>query len=155
VIMRGRYYLVEEGDVAPLVAVTGRIKVPIADADRGLGTGEVDDGAGLEFTKTIADRWLAYLDAGYNLSGDASGTNFNNQWWYDVGVGHDVTDALHVSVFYEEYRALVNSVSNARDVLAVANYMVDESVHVNTFLLVGLSNGAPQYGVGAGVLVRL
>lgn len=154
VIVRGRYYLVEEGDVAPLVAVTGRLKVPTADADRGLGTGEFDEGAGLEFTKTIADRWLAYLDAGYNLIGDAPGTNFNNQWWYDVGVGHDVTDALHVSVFYEEYRALVNSVSNARDVLAVANYMVDESVHINTSLLVGLSNGAPQYGVGAGVRVR-
>ncbi|MBX3347072.1 MAG: transporter, partial [Nitrospira sp.] len=120
----------------------------------GLGTGEFDEGAGLELTKTIADRWVAYLDGGYNIIGDAPGTNFNNQWWYDVGIGHDVTNDLHLSVFYEEYRALVNSVNNARDLLVIGNYILDERLHVNTSLLVGLSNGAPQYGVSAGVRVR-
>ncbi len=153
-ILRGRYYVAEEGGILPLVAVTGRLKLPTADADRGLGTGEFDEGAGLELTKTIADRWVAYLDGGYNIIGDAPGTNFNNQWWYDVGIGHDVTNDLHLSVFYEEYRALVNSVNNARDLLVIGNYILDERLHVNTSLLVGLSNGAPQYGVSAGVRVR-
>lgn len=153
-ILRGRYYLIEESSVVPLVAVTGRVKLPTADADRGLGTGEFDEGAGVELIKTLGDRWLAYLDGGYNLIGDAPGTNFNNQWWYDVGVGYDVTESLHMSVFYEEYRALVNTVNNARDVLAVANYIVDDTVHLTGSLLVGLSNGAPNYGFGGGVRFR-
>lgn len=153
-ILRGRYYLIEESSVMPLVAVTGRVKLPTADADRGLGTGEFDEGAGVELTKTLGDRWLAYLDGGYNLAGDAPGTNFNNQWWYDVGVGYDVTESLHMSVFYEEYRALVNTVNNARDLLAVANYVVDDTVHLTGSLLVGLSNGAPNYGLGGGVRFR-
>ena len=71
----------------------------------------------MELTKRLADRWLTYLAGGYNIIGDAPGTNFHNQWWYDVGIGHDVTDNLHMSVFYEEYRALVDSVNNARDLL--------------------------------------
>lgn len=153
-ILRGRYYLIEESSVMPLVAVTGRVKLPTADADRGLGTGEFDEGVGVELTKTLAERWLAYLDGGYTLIGDAPGTNFNNQWWYDVGVGYDVTESLHMSVFYEEYRALVNTVNNARDVLAVANYVVDDTVHLTGSLLVGLSNGAPNYGLGGGVRFR-
>jgi hypothetical protein len=153
-ILRGRYYLIEESSVMPLVAVTGRVKLPTADADRGLGTGEFDEGAGAELTKTLGDGWLAYLDGGYNLIGDAPGTNFNNQWWYDVGVGYDVTESLHMSVFYEEYRALVNTVNNARDLLAVANYVVDDTVHLTGSLLVGLSNGAPNYGFGGGVRFR-
>lgn len=33
----------------------------------------------------VGERWLAYLDGGYNIIGDAPGTNFNNQWWYDIG----------------------------------------------------------------------
>jgi len=45
--------------------------------------------------------------------GDAPDTNFNNEWWYDV------TDHLHMSLFYEEYRAPVETVSNARDLLAL------------------------------------
>jgi len=153
-ILRGRYYLIEESAVMPLVAVTGRVKLPTADADLGLGTGEFDEGAGLELTKSLGDRWLAYLDGGYNLIGDAPGTNFNNQWWYDVGIGYDVTDNLHMSVFYEEYRALVDTVNNARDLLALTNYIVNDTVHLTGSLLVGLSNGAPNYGFGGGIRFR-
>jgi hypothetical protein len=154
IIVRGRYFLIEESDMVPLVAITGRVKVPTADADRGLGTGEFDEGAGVELTKSLADRWLAYLAGGYNIIGDAPGTNFNNQWWYDVGIGYDVTDNLHMSVFYEEYRALVDTVNNARDLLTLANYAVDDTVHLTGSLLVGLSNGAPNYGLGGGVRFR-
>lgn len=154
VILRGRYYLIEERVIMPLVAVTGRLKVPTADADLGLGTGEFDEGAGLELTKSLGDRWLAYLDGGYNLIGDAPGTNFNNQWWYDIGIGYDVTDNLHMSIFYEEYRALVDTVNNARDLLALTNYMMNDTVHLTGSLIVGLSNGAPNYGLGGGVRFR-
>ena len=153
-ILRGRYYLMEEGDFAPLVALTGRIKFPTADADRGLGTGEFDEGVGVELTKRLAARWLAYLDGGYNFIGDAPGTDFHNQWWYDAGIGYDVTDNLHMSVFYEEYRALVNTVNNARDLLALASYVVTDRVRVTGSALVGLSNGAPNYGFGAGLRLQ-
>lgn len=154
IIVRGRYYLIEESSFMPLVAITGRVKVPTADADRGLGTGEFDEGAGVELTKRVADRWLTYLSGGYTFIGDAPDTNFNNQWWYDVGIGYDVTDNFHISVFYEEYRALVDTVNNARDLLALANYAVDDTVHLTGSLLVGLSNGAPNYGFGGGVRFR-
>lgn len=154
IILRGRYYLIEESTRMPLVALTGRVKLPTADADRGLGTGEFDEGAGVELTKSLTDRWLTYLSAGYNIIGDAPGTNFNNQWWYDIGVGYDVTDNLHMSVFYEEYRALVNTVNNARDLLALTSYVVNDTVHLTGSLLVGLSNGAPNYGLGGGVRFR-
>jgi hypothetical protein len=154
IILRGRYYVIEESSIMPLVALIGRVKLPTADADRGLGTGEFDEGVGMELTKSLADRWLAYLDGGYNLIGDAPGTNFNNQWWYDVGIGYDVTDKLNMSVFYEEYRALVNTVNNARDLLALANYVVDDTVHLTGSVLIGLSNGAPDYGVGCGIRFR-
>lgn len=154
IILRGRYYLIEESTIMPLVALTGRVKLPTADAESGLGTGEFDEGAGVELTKTLTDRWLAYLDGGYNIIGEAPGTSFNNQWWYDVGIGYDVTDNLHMSVFYEEYRALVNTVNNARDLLALTNYMVSDTVHLTGSLLVGLSNGAPNYGFGCGIRFR-
>lgn len=154
IILRGRYYLVEESDIVPLVALTGRVKMPTADADRGLGTGEFDEGAGMELTKTLMDRWLAFLDGGYTIIGDAPGTNFNNQWWYDVGVGYDVTDTFNISLFYEEYRALVATVNNPRDLLALTHYVASNAVHLTGSLLVGLSNGAPNYGVGAGIRFR-
>lgn len=154
VILRGRYYLIEEREIVPLVALTGRIKFPTADADRGLGTGEFDEGAGVELTKSLGEQWLAYLDGGYNLIGDPPDTNFNNQWWWDVGVGHDFTDRLHLSLFYEEYRALVDRVNNARDLLMAADYTAGSGVHMTGSLLIGLSNGAPDYGLSGGIRVN-
>jgi len=153
-ILRGRYYLLEESSVMPLVALTGRVKLPTASADRGLGTGEFDEGVGVELTKTLAARWLGYLAGGYNNIGDAPGSDFKNQWWYDVGIGYDVTDNLHLSVFYEEYRALVETVNNARDLLGLMSYVVNDTVHLTGSVLVGLSNGAPNYGFGGGIRLR-
>lgn len=108
----------------------------------------------MELTKRLAARWLAYLDGGYNFIGDAPGTDFHNQWWYDAGIGYDVTDDLHMSVFYEEYRALVNTVSNSRYLLALANYVVNDVVRVTGSALAGLSNGAPNYGFGVGIRLQ-
>jgi hypothetical protein len=136
------------------VALTGRVKFPTADADNGIGIGEFDEGVGLEMTKSLPDRWWAYLDGGYNFIGDPPGVNFHNQWWYALGLGHDVTDEVKLSLFYEEYRALVDTVNNARDLLALANYVVSDTVHLTGSLLVGLSNGAPNYGFGVGVRFR-
>lgn len=154
IILRGRYFVIEEGVVVPLVALIGRIKVPTADADRGLGTGEFDEGVGVELTKSLGDRWLLFLDAGYNFIGDAPGVDFNNQWWYDAGVAYDVTTRLNLSMFYEEYRAVVPGLDNARDLLGTASYTVDSRMRLTGSLLVGLSNGAPDYGVSAGIYVR-
>ncbi len=108
----------------------------------------------MELTKSLETRWLAYLDGGYNFIGDAPGTDFRNQCWYDIGIGYDVTDNLHMSVFYEEYRALVNTVNNVRDLLVVAHYVVIDRVHVTGSALVGLSNGASNYGFGAGIRLQ-
>ena len=48
VILRARYYVVDEHGLVPTVAVTAKIKFPTADRDRGLGTGEFDEGLGLQ-----------------------------------------------------------------------------------------------------------
>ena len=68
VILRGRYYLVEEQDYVPLIAVTARLKLPTANASQGLGTGEFDHGYGVEISKLIGTSWLVFFDGGTTLS---------------------------------------------------------------------------------------
>ena len=69
VILRGRYYLVEEQDYMPLIAVTARLKFPTANASQGLGTGEFDHGYGVEVSKLIGAKvgW-SFLMAGITSS---------------------------------------------------------------------------------------
>lgn len=154
IILRGRYYVVDEGDFVPLIAVTGRIKFPTADEERGLGTGEFDEGFGFEVSKGIGLDWVAFVDGGYTFIGDPEGIDFRNQWWFDLGAGYYLTDRLFLSLYYEEYRAIVAGLSNPRDLLFAANYKATSAWRVYGSFLVGLSDGAPDYGITGGVSWR-
>ena len=153
-ILRGRYYLVDEREWIPTIAVTGRIKMPTADANRGLGTGEFDESAGLEVNKKLFGQWWGFMDFGYTLIGDPSDVNLRNQWYYDLGVGHDLTKNLLLSMYYEEYRALIAGLSNPRDLLFALNYKASDLLRFNAATLVGLSDGAPDYGLTGGISWR-
>ena len=160
VILRGRYYLVEEQDFVPLIAMTARFKFPTANARQGLGTGAFDHGYGVEVSKLIGTSWLVFFDGGYNFIGDpdradGSGTlGLRNQYWWDVGTGYYVTKDLLASVYFEEYRSLRSGLSNARDVFFSSNYRLSPAWRVNGGVAVGLSNGAPDYVVSIGTSYR-
>ena len=160
VILRGRYYLVEEQDYVPLIAVTAWLKLPTANASQGLGTGELDHGYGVEISKLIGTSWLVFFDGGYNFIGDpdradGSGTlGLRNQYWYDIGTGYYLTKDLLTSVYFEEYRALVPGLPNARDVFFSSNYRLSPAWRLNGGVAVGLSNGAPDYVVSIGTSYR-
>ena len=77
--------------------------------------------------------------------------NLRNQWYYDLGVGHDLTKDLLFSMFYEEYLALIASLSNPRDLRFAMNYKTSDLLRFNASILVGLSDGAPDYGLTGGI----
>ncbi|MBI4000741.1 MAG: transporter [Nitrospira defluvii] len=154
IILKGRYYVVEERDALPLIALTARVKLPTANEQLGLGTGALDYGFGVEMSKMFGEYWIAFLDAGYNIIGDPDGLQFQNQHWYDVGAGYFVTRDLLASVYFEEYRAIVPGFVNARDFFFAMNYTVSSAWRLNSGVTVGVSNGAPDYAFSVGASYR-
>ncbi|MDE3049760.1 MAG: hypothetical protein KGJ48_07650 [Nitrospirota bacterium] len=90
VLLIGRYYLYTEQErgLMPSIMVSGRVKAPTADKDRGLGTGEWDEGVGLGLTKLVTDKLIGFVDGGYTVIGKPDGVDLRNQWSYDVGLGY-------------------------------------------------------------------
>ena len=154
IIVRGRYYVLEEQDYLPLIAMTARIKVPTANASQGLGTGALDHGYGIEMSKLLKEKWIAFLDGGYNFIGNPEGRTLQNQYWFDVGGGYYVTKNFLVSAYYEEYRTLVADRVNIRDFFFAFNYKASAAWRFNGGVMVGVSNSAPDYGVSLGVSYR-
>lgn len=150
IILRGRYYIVEERAVVPLIALTARMKLPTGSASQGLGTGAFDYGMGTAVSKMLTDSWIAMFDAGYNVIGSPDGLDLQNQHWYDVGAGYYVTKDLLGSVFFEEYRAIVPGFVNARDFLFSLYYRASDAWRFNSGLSMGVSNGAPDHGFSIG-----
>jgi len=154
IVLRGRYYIIEEKDWTPLIAITGRLKLPTADERRGLGTGEMDEGVGTEISKRLGDSWITFLDGGFNVIGRPEGLNLRNQWWYDVGGGYYFMQNLLGSVYFEEYRSLVSGNPNIRDVYFAMSYRASSEWRFNGGVSAGLSNGAPDNTVSIGTSYR-
>lgn len=152
--LRGRYYIVEETNVRPLIALTARLKLPTANSSLGLGTGAFDHGYGVEMSKLFLEKFIAYLDGGYNFIGNPDGLELRNQYWFDLGAGYYVTKRFLVSFFYEEYRALVPDFVNSRDFFFAFNFKASDAWRFNAGFTKGLSDNAPDYALSIGSSYR-
>jgi hypothetical protein len=154
IVVRGRYYLVDEHGSVPTVALRAHLKAPTSRVELGLGTGRPDEGIGVEISRTIADTFLIMLDGGYTVIGQPAGVVYDNNWWYDVGIGRDLARGIvNLSVFFEEDRAIVPGLQNARDVLA-AVMLKGRGWRLQMGAQVGLSEGAPALGITLGASRR-
>lgn len=155
IVVRGRYYLVDEHAWMPTVAIRAHVKTPTADAERGLGTGRPDEGVGLELSRAFGRGFMAMLDGGYTVIGKPADVEFNNNWWYDIGVAQNLGgDAVNLSVFFTEYRAIVPGLANARDVLVALNVKGASGWRIQISGEKGLSDGSPDHGVTFGAARR-
>ena len=113
-VLRGRYYALDQANWWPTIALTARLKIPTAQSSRGLGTGKPDEGFGIETSRTLGEKWVIFVDAGFTFIGKPAGFNLQNQWNYDLGFGYYFTKALILSAYYEEYRTVIQGNQNPR-----------------------------------------
>jgi hypothetical protein len=155
IVVRGRYYLLDEHAWMPTIAIRAHVKAPTANAERGLGTGRPDEGVGIEISRTFGRGFMAMVDGGYTVIGRPAGVEFNNNWWYDVGVGQNLgSDAVDLSVFFAEYRSIVPGLTSARDILVALNLKGASGWRVQISGEKGLSEGSPDHGVTIGAARR-
>jgi hypothetical protein len=154
VVVRGRYYVLDERAWYPTIALRAHVKAPTADDERGLGTGRPDEGIGAEITRTLGGGLSVMADGGYTFIGQPEGLELNRPWWYDVGLGQDLArGVVNVSVFFEQYQAIVPGLPNARDVL-VALTLKSRGWQTQLAAQVGASDGAAERGFTVGISRR-
>ncbi len=147
VIVRVRNYALDERGWLPTVAIRAHFKAPTASSDDGLGTGRADEGIGVEVSRVVGGGLMAMVDGGYTFIGKPDGSEFSNRWWYSVGAAKSLANGVaNVSVFFEEYRAIVPDFANSRDVLAVLSLKSGSGWRVQLLGEFGLSDGAPDLG---------
>jgi hypothetical protein len=153
-LLKGRYYVVEEHGLLPTIALVAKVKFPTADSSQGLGTGKFDEGVGVEGSRTFLRDFIGFFDVSYTVIGSPAGLDLKNQTAYDFGLGYYFTQQLLGGLFYEERTALITGQSNPRSLLFTGDYTVSRAFRLNAAVEVGLSNGSPDYGLTGGVAVR-
>lgn len=150
IMIRGTYTLKREESNSFDLALAGKVKLPTADKNKGLGTGKFDEGAGLEFAKEVIPGWTLLADGYYTLIGDPSGVNFNNQLSLDLGFYRPLRENLALTVLFETQSAIVDGNADPRSISGTLSYSVRDGVQLSGGLTLGMSDGSPDIGISAG-----
>lgn len=154
IVLRGGYDLLHDDpeplDLTPVL----KLKLPTASREKGLGTGEFDFGGGLEAAKRVAGGWTVLFDLYLTAIGDPPGTDLNDQAAFDVGVSHELDKVMTGTLLFEASNALVSGEQAPRDLRGILDYRVDDTVSLFGSLMVGLTEGSSDYGLGFGGTVK-
>ncbi len=145
VILTGSHKLA--GTASSRIDLTGKIKFGTADETDNLGTGENDYSAQLDFEK-YADSSAVYGSAGYKFLGDPPGTDYRNVFYGSIGFTHSL-DAVRAAgiAFYAQQAALAGS-SGQSELTFYLRDKLDRKTGLTGYVLKGLSNGSPDWGLG-------
>ena len=155
-IFRGRYYAFDDPGVeSPLPAVAPflKIKAPTADESKGLGTGEWDVAFGVEVDKRFREFFLLG-DASYTVVGDPPGQSFRNRPAASIGIGRYVQPDLAVIALLDWRRSLVRGRDDALELVGLVQLRLSPTLIVTPNAFVGLTDGSPDFGLGAEVSWR-
>lgn len=147
----GKYFWLEEGDSQPAVDLAGRVKFPTADDDEGLGTGRFDVGFGPEFLKHF-DQWITFADFELVLRDKPDNSTIKStRFDYSVGAGYPLTERFTGYVSLDGGTQTNSGVDAPLELVLSAVYKATETVHLNGFVLAGLTEGSPDFGAGTSV----
>lgn len=149
VILRVSYAIVQETRNAPLIDLTGKIKVPTADEDKGLGTGEFDYTFQVDVSKKFG-KITPFGTLGYQLLGESGGAiNLNDVFLFSLGATYAASNTLSVGLKYDYREATTANSGEKSELSPYAVFKMSKSVSLNLYGIYGLEDGSPDYGAGA------
>ena len=124
---------------------TARVKVPVQDYND-ISTGEFDWSLSGEVSKEIGGV-VPFVAVGYRWFGDPELWEIEDGFSASAGVSAPLAGGA-AAVSYEFAESTSPFVDDAHEIVAVYDAPVSDRFRLATFGTVGLSNGAPDFGVG-------
>lgn len=135
------------------VDLTGKIKFGTAVEDKGLGAGENDYTIQTNVYKFI-DRWTPFAMRGYRYRGDPPDANLNDGWIADAGARYRLSDQMGLSGDYYYRGSSVSGADDLQELSVTLDYRLSPDHKILGYLIKGLSDGSPDWGVGIMLTVR-
>lgn len=154
ILLRGTFALKRDGPESFGLGLAGKLKLPTASEAKGLGTGEMDEGVGLEFAKELKPGWTLLADGYYTIIGEPAGADFNNQVSLDIGFYRTLRPDLGLTVLFETQGAIVDGNDDPRSLSGALSYSAPGGSAFSCGLTLGLSDGSPDIGLSAGASRR-
>ncbi|MCW9705711.1 transporter [Fodinibius salsisoli] len=132
------------------------IKIPFTDASDGFGTGAWDVGAGVSWSQRVADTVLLVLSGMYWQLGDMDDLNFNNILSYSTAIGQTFQNGkLRVVANFFGSTQIIDDIDPPLSTGVGFGFQTSTNVSLNTNLLIGLTESASDFNIGAGWSIKL
>lgn len=150
IVASATYTVLEGGADAPLVDVTGKVKLATADEDKGLGTGETDYSAQVDIYKTYG-AFTPFGTVGYKVLGDTPTTDFNNVLYGSLGGAYRLNPQTSSGLIYDAREATTDTGSSLSELTAYVSHKFTDKTKAQLYGVKGFSDGSPDWGIGATV----
>lgn len=129
------------------VDIGGRVKIPTADRSKGLTTGKTDVTATVDVSRTIGAA-TPFVTVGYRMPGKPAGLNLRNSVTTSVGSSFTLGKSL-IAIASYDYSGRTSALSyDSHSLFGALAGNVTKGLLLTGYGTVGLSRGAPDYGVG-------
>jgi len=138
----------------PILELTGKVKLPTADEDKGLGTGETDYTAQIDLSQTFG-RITPFLTIGNRWLGDSSELDLDDTMFGSVGFSVALTRGVQVGASYDYREASTSRSEDARELVAFGSYRFNRSWKLSPYVVFGTSDASPDYAAGFSISYRI
>ncbi len=130
-----------------LFELGGQIKIPVADEDKALGTGEFDFYVYFDLAYNIG-AFSPFMTLGYQFLGDPDEVNLDNVYYTSLGVDYAISSTHHSGIIYDYKEKVLSNSYNKSEAMLYLNWSLSKDMSVNTYFVGGFSKGSPDWASG-------
>lgn len=127
--------------------LTGKVKLPTADEDDGLGTGEIDYTLQADYFKPLGN-FTPYATLAYKIKGDPSGVDLKNVFYTSVGSGYRVSEEAIVGLSLDYQQAATTYGDDSLELFGYWTQKLSAQWSATFYAYLGLADGSPDQGLG-------
>ena len=142
------YTLMNERESAFGLDLGVKLKLPTADEEKGLGTGEVDYALQADVFKPFGN-FTAFGSLGYRFYGDPPGVDLRNVPYYAIGASYRMAPGSTIGVAYDYRPHITPGGSEISELTLFWSKRFSREWRLQLYALTGFSNGSPDAGFGA------
>ena len=147
VVLSGFYNLLDERKGGLGIDVGAKVKLPTADEQRGLGTGELDYALQMDFFRPFGATTL-FGSIGYRFYGDPPGANLRDVPYAAIGLSQRMSAETSVGVAYDYRPHIVSGGSEVSELTAFWSQRLSQDWKLQLYGLVGFADASPDAGFG-------
>jgi hypothetical protein len=147
IVLAATAYMYPGSETWPMVDLTGKIKIPTADEDKGLGTGKMDFAVETELTK-IYGKSAVFGTLGYKVFGDPADYDINDVFYVSLGNAYRVNSSTTIGLLYDAREATTDSRDGVSELTPYFSLKTGKNLRVLGYMVAGLSDGSPDWEFG-------